>query len=84
MPVINAVGEIQSGDGSGINSSDTVYADQMVSAFYQAAGYPRVKAIVLRINSPGGSEAAAESTFIRSVRGFGYSFNSEVPQEQVQ
>jgi DNA-binding response OmpR family regulator len=29
-------------------------------------------------------EAAAESTFIRSVRGFGYSFNSEVPQEQVQ
>ncbi|MGA3186389.1 MAG: response regulator transcription factor [Bryobacteraceae bacterium] len=29
-------------------------------------------------------EAAAESTFIRSVRGFGYSFNAEVPQEQVQ
>jgi len=29
-------------------------------------------------------EAAEESTFIRSVRGFGYSFNSEVPQEQVQ
>ncbi len=29
-------------------------------------------------------EAAEESTFIRSVRGFGYSFNSEVPQEQLQ
>jgi DNA-binding response OmpR family regulator len=29
-------------------------------------------------------EAQEESTFIRSVRGFGYSFNSEVPQEQVQ
>jgi DNA-binding response OmpR family regulator len=29
-------------------------------------------------------EAADESTFIRSVRGFGYSFNAEVPQEQVQ
>ncbi len=29
-------------------------------------------------------EGAAESSFIRSVRGFGYSFNSEVPQEQVQ
>jgi len=29
-------------------------------------------------------EATEESTFIRSVRGFGYSFNSEVPQEQVQ
>jgi DNA-binding response OmpR family regulator len=29
-------------------------------------------------------EAAEESTFIRSVRGFGYSFNAEVPQEQVQ
>jgi len=61
VAVINAVGEIQSGDGSGINSSDTVYADQMVSAFYQAAGNPRVRAIVLRINSPGGSEAASES-----------------------
>jgi len=29
-------------------------------------------------------EAAEESTFIRSVRGFGYSFNAEVPQEQMQ
>ena len=29
-------------------------------------------------------EASEESTFIRSVRGFGYSFNAEVPQEQVQ
>jgi DNA-binding response OmpR family regulator len=29
-------------------------------------------------------EATEESTFIRSVRGFGYSFNAEVPQEQVQ
>ncbi|MGA3203527.1 MAG: response regulator transcription factor [Bryobacteraceae bacterium] len=29
-------------------------------------------------------ETAEESTFIRSVRGFGYSFNAEVPQEQVQ
>src|SRR3984885_7295664 len=29
-------------------------------------------------------EAAEESTFIRSVRGFGYSFNAEVPQEQVR
>jgi DNA-binding response OmpR family regulator len=29
-------------------------------------------------------EAAEESTFIRSVRGFGYSFNAEVQQEQVQ
>src|SRR5271170_5589011 len=29
-------------------------------------------------------EAAGESTFIRSVRGFGYSFNSEVPQAQAQ
>jgi len=29
-------------------------------------------------------ESEEESTFIRSVRGFGYSFNAEVPQEQVQ
>jgi DNA-binding response OmpR family regulator len=29
-------------------------------------------------------EAAEDSPFIRSVRGFGYSFNAEVPQEQVQ
>jgi DNA-binding response OmpR family regulator len=29
-------------------------------------------------------EPSEESTFIRSVRGFGYSFNAEVPQEQVQ
>lgn len=29
-------------------------------------------------------ESAEDSAFIRSVRGFGYSFNTEVPQEQVQ
>lgn len=29
-------------------------------------------------------EQGEESTFIRSVRGFGYSFNAEAPQEQVQ
>jgi len=27
---------------------------------------------------------AAESTFIGSVRGFGYSFNSDVPEAQAQ
>jgi protease-4 len=61
IALINAVGEIKSGDNDGIDSSDTVYADQMVDAFNQAAGNPRVKAIVLRINSPGGSEAASET-----------------------
>jgi len=61
VAVINAVGEIQSGDNDGIDSSDTVYSDQMVDAFNQAADNPRVKAIVLRINSPGGSETASET-----------------------
>jgi len=61
IALINAVGEIQSGDDGGLDSSSTVYADQMVNAFNQAADDPRVKAIVLRINSPGGSETASEA-----------------------
>ena len=60
IALINAVGEIQSG-GGGVASSGVVAADQMVQAFQQASDNPHVKAIVLRINSPGGSETASET-----------------------
>ena len=71
IAVINAIGEIDSGDGDGLGSGDTVYADQMVKAFDQAAGNPHVKAIVLRINSPGGSESASETIWHAAQRARG-------------
>ncbi len=61
VALINAIGEIKSGgDDNDLGSSD-VYADQLSRAFKQAADNPHVKAILLRINSPGGSEDASET-----------------------
>jgi len=61
--VIRAVGEIQGGrsDDSPFSTSSNVGADTMVAAFEQASRDPNVKAIVLRIDSPGGSETASET-----------------------
>lgn len=61
--VIRAVGTITSGPGSegGWGEDGSVGADTAVHAFEQAIEDQSVKAIVLRIDSPGGSEVASES-----------------------
>ena len=60
IALINAIGEIKSGDGDG-SGGGTVYADRLAAAIGKAADNPHVKAILLRINSPGGSESASET-----------------------
>jgi protease-4 len=70
IALIRAVGEIVSGasdDGPFGNSNGNVAADTIARAFEEAVKDPAVKAIVFRIDSPGGSEVASE-TIWRAVR----------------
>lgn len=48
-------------DGSAKGFADAVYGDDIVAALRQAADDEQVKAIVLRVNSPGGAATASES-----------------------
>lgn len=63
IAILRAVGEIRSGRApSGpAGDSDGVAADTLVKAIGDAARDPAVKAIVLRIDSPGGSAIASET-----------------------
>ena len=63
VAMIRAIGPIVSGGGSDspFDNSDTVSADNMVRALEEATRDKDVKAIVLRIDSPGGSGTASES-----------------------
>jgi protease-4 len=63
VALIRAVGEIAGGtsDDNPFGNSGKVGADTMVRALNEAAKDPKVKAIVLRIDSPGGSGTASES-----------------------
>ena len=63
IAILRAVGEIHSGrNPSGpAGDSDGVAADDLVKAIGDAARDPAVKAIVLRIDSPGGSAIASET-----------------------
>ena len=63
VALIFAVGGIQRGDG-GVNpmaGGDAVGSDSVVQAFQQAVDDEDVKAILFRIDSPGGSAVASES-----------------------
>ena len=63
VALIFAVGGIERGDG-GVNpmlGGDTVGSDAVVQAFQQAVDDDDVKAILLRIDSPGGSAVASET-----------------------
>ena len=62
IAVIGAEGAIVTGTGgnNGLNQSSNVYSDDVAKAFYDAAKDKRVKAIVFRISSPGGSDTASE------------------------
>jgi protease IV len=57
---IHATGEIAQSAG-GVTKSDVMAADTMVGAFQDAMEDEQVEAIVLRIDSPGGSAVASET-----------------------
>jgi protease-4 len=63
IAILRAVGEIRSGrtPSGPAGESDGVAADDLVKAIGDAAHDPAVKAIVLRIDSPGGSAIASET-----------------------
>jgi protease-4 len=61
--VIQAEGDIVTGTGGRSNPfgrSQNIYADDLAQAFYNAIADKTVKAIVFRVNSPGGSDTASE------------------------
>ncbi|MFC3070995.1 signal peptide peptidase SppA [Phenylobacterium soli] len=63
IAVIEAEGPIVTGrDGTTnpLSRGSTIYSDDVADAFYQAAKAKDVKAIVFRLNSPGGSDTASE------------------------
>ncbi|MDP3174939.1 MAG: signal peptide peptidase SppA [Phenylobacterium sp.] len=63
IAVIEAEGPIVTGRDGGANpfqGGSTVYSDDVSEAFYDAAKAKDVKAIVFRVNSPGGSDTASE------------------------
>lgn len=63
IAVIEAEGPIVTGkDGtsSPFSRGSTIYSDDLAQAFYDAAKARDVKAIVFRLNSPGGSDTASE------------------------
>jgi len=63
IAVIEAEGDIATGkDGGGnpFTGGSTIYSDDISDAFYDAIKNKDVKAIVFRVNSPGGSDTASE------------------------
>ena len=60
VAVINAEGDIMTGSSNAGLGSQTINSDDLASALYAAADDKAVKAIVVRLNSPGGSDTASE------------------------
>ena len=63
IAVVEAEGAIVTGQDGGDNlfsGGSTIYSDTISKAIYDAAEKNEVKAIVLRVNSPGGSDTASE------------------------
>src|SRR6185312_11698241 len=63
IALIQAEGDIvtgTSGHSSPLSGGSTIYADDLAKAFYKAIDDKDVKAIVFRLNSPGGSDTASE------------------------
>ena len=63
IALIQAEGDIVTGTGahtSPFSSSQNIYSDDLSAAFYRAINDKDVKAIVFRVNSPGGSDTASE------------------------
>ena len=63
IAVVYAEGEITTGDsgsGSVVGSSQTIYSDDVSKQIYDAIDDSDVKAIVFRVSSPGGGDTASE------------------------
>lgn len=63
IALIEAEGPIVTGEDRGANpfaGGSTIYSDDVAKAILRAARSDTVKAIVLRVNSPGGSDTASE------------------------
>jgi protease-4 len=63
IALIQAEGDIVTGTGghgAPLGGGPTIYADDLAKAFYKAIDDKDVKAIVFRLNSPGGSDTASE------------------------
>jgi protease-4 len=63
IALIQAEGDIVTGTGdrsSPFSSAQSIYSDDLSNAFYRAIDDKDVKAIVFRVNSPGGSDTASE------------------------
>lgn len=63
IAVIEGEGPIvtgRNGGGSPFAGGSTIYSDDVANAFYAAIRNKDVKAIVFRVNSPGGSDTASE------------------------
>ena len=63
IAVVYAEGAIvtgKSGSGSVIGAQQTIYSDETAKAIYEAAADSSIKAIVFRVNSPGGVDTASE------------------------
>jgi protease IV len=76
IALIQAEGDIvtgTAGHGGTLGGGSTIYADDLAKAFYKAIDDKDVKAIVLRLNSPGGSDTASEEILsaVRAARAAG-------------
>lgn len=77
VAVIEAEGAIVTGRNSGAGNplagGSAIYSDDLADAFYKAAKADDVKAVVFRLNSPGGSDTASEQILaaVRAVKGAG-------------
>ncbi|MFC3079931.1 signal peptide peptidase SppA [Phenylobacterium terrae] len=63
IAVVEGEGPIVTGEngvGNPLTGGSTIYADEIADAIYEAVEDDDVKAIVLRVNSPGGSDTASE------------------------
>ncbi|HEX2559715.1 signal peptide peptidase SppA [Phenylobacterium sp.] len=63
IAVVEGEGAIVTGENGVANpltGGSTIYADEIADAIYEAVDDDDVKAIVLRVNSPGGSDTASE------------------------
>jgi len=70
IAVINAVGQIDrtGGEDGPFADNDGIHADRMVRAIRKAADDSKVDAIILRVDSPGGSYVASDTIWREIVR----------------
>jgi protease-4 len=70
VAIVNVEGEIVTGDGGASLTGQRAYSDQIARALYACAGDDQVKAVVLRVSSPGGADTGSEqiAAAVRAVK----------------